>query len=223
MKVSFSTGLLSAFDSDMKMSSEEAISGQFGSDLKMSGEGAILGHCLELAKLVIEMKQNASFSVKVGVDFMFTFNNEDRKDSYNRKKSPSQMKRDEFRKEKFQKIAEKGVTENDDEILNDVKVEHELNMPGAGDNSLKEAKEKQKPVELISEIKDEPIYKKRDEGKLDKERVVEASSAQVKVTKQNEKWKQYPKNCDDCGKFLRNHGDFRKHVEGCMIAKFGQS
>ena len=51
---------------------------------------------LELAKLVIEMKQNASFSVKVGVDFMFTFNNEDRKDSYNRKKSLSKMKRDEF-------------------------------------------------------------------------------------------------------------------------------
>ena len=32
--------------------------------------------------------------------------------------------------------------------------------------------------------------------------------------------KHYPKDCEDCGKHLRNHDDLRKHIEACMIAKY---
>ena len=30
---------------------------------------------------------------------------------------------------------------------------------------------------------------------------------------------QYPRDCQHCDKFLRNHNDFRKHVVDCMMAR----
>ena len=37
---------------------------------------------------------------------------------------------------------------------------------------------------------------------------------------QKEKRKLYPKDCEDCGNFLKTNFDMRKHIEACMIAKF---
>ena len=40
------------------------------------------------------------------------------------------------------------------------------------------------------------------------------------VIEKNVKLKnQYPRNCEDCGKYLRSNIDFRKHIVACVMAR----
>ena len=40
------------------------------------------------------------------------------------------------------------------------------------------------------------------------------------VIEKNVKLKnQYPRNCEDCGKYLRSSIDFRKHIVACVMAR----
>jgi hypothetical protein len=46
------------------------------------------------------------------------------------------------------------------------------------------------------------------------------ANTEVELVNQNAQRRKYPKDCEDCGKYLRNHDDLRNHIEACMIAKY---
>ena len=61
-----------------------------------------LAICHNLAKNVLETNKPAYINIKIGREFSFTFNNQDRSPSSWKKKSPSQAKRDQRRMNQFQ-------------------------------------------------------------------------------------------------------------------------
>ena len=77
-----------------------------------------------------------------------------------------------------------------------------------------------KSVKDILETKDEQICNKKEVNEAKFNEVKKESNYPIKVIKQNERGKQYPRNCEDCRKYLRNNNDFRKHIEGCILAKY---
>ena len=64
-------------------------------------ENELLSMCLEMAKHIVNKKQNTTIIVKVGKEFCFDFSNKN--DHVKKKISPSQTKRNRERNEKFQK------------------------------------------------------------------------------------------------------------------------
>jgi hypothetical protein len=62
-----------------------------------------LAMCLNLTNSVLEANKTAYPSIRIGSDFNFTFNNQERNPFWKKKKSPSQARRDERRLSQFQK------------------------------------------------------------------------------------------------------------------------
>ena len=65
----------------------------------MSVPCELLSQCLEITKQLITLNQKAAINIRIGSDFVFSFNNQETSE---RKKSPSQIKRNLERNEIFQ-------------------------------------------------------------------------------------------------------------------------
>ena len=85
-------------------------------------------------------------------------------------------------------------------------------------DATKEAN-KVKSEEDVSNTNDDQTKKNGNQSRFYvKKNESNESNCPVKLVKQSGKL--YPRNCEDCRKYLRNNNDFRKHIEGCMIAKY---
>ena len=73
----------------------------------MSIPSELLSQCLDLAKQLITLDQKASINVRLGSDFVFSFNNQE--NISERKKSPSQIKRNFERKETFKNMKKETI------------------------------------------------------------------------------------------------------------------
>ena len=73
----------------------------------MSVPHELLSQCLDLTKLLITLDKKAAINIRIGHEFVFSFNNQETLGE--RKKSPSQIKRNVERKAAFEK--EKTQTE----------------------------------------------------------------------------------------------------------------
>ena len=76
----------------------------------MSIPSELLSQCLDLAKQFITLNQKASINVRLGSDFVFSFNNQE--NISERKKSPSQIKRNFERKETFNNMKKETIETN---------------------------------------------------------------------------------------------------------------
>ena len=56
-------------------------------------------------------------------------------------------------------------------------------------------------------------------GVEEAKRNTEEESKQARVESRNERRSMYPRNCEECGQFLQNNTDFRKHIVGCVMAR----
>ena len=81
----------------------------------MSVPSELLSQCLDLAKQLITLDQKASINVRLGSDFVFSFNNQE--NISERKKSPSQIKRNFERKETFKNNMKKETIETKENTL----------------------------------------------------------------------------------------------------------
>ena len=73
-----------------------------------------LAMCLNLTNTVLEANKTAYLSVRIGSDFNFTFNNQERNPlTWKKKKSPSQARRDEGRLNQFQKKKSKDASQDE--------------------------------------------------------------------------------------------------------------
>ena len=81
----------------------------------MSIPSELLSQCLDLAKQLITLDQKASINVRLGSDFVFSFNNQE--NISERKKSPSQIKRNFERKETFKNNMKKETIETKENTL----------------------------------------------------------------------------------------------------------
>ena len=63
-----------------------------------------LAMCINLTNIVLEAKNTVYINVRIGSNFNFTFNNQERNPlPWKKRKSPSQSRRDELRLSQFQK------------------------------------------------------------------------------------------------------------------------
>ena len=60
----------------------------------------LLSQCLDVTKQLIALDKKATINIRIGNDFVFSFNNQETFDE--RKKSPSQIKRNFLRKAAFE-------------------------------------------------------------------------------------------------------------------------
>ena len=79
----------------------------------MSVPCELLSQCLEITKQLITLNQKAAINIRIGSDFVFSFNNQETSE---RKKSPSQIKRNLERNEIFQNT-KKEKLERDENTL----------------------------------------------------------------------------------------------------------
>ena len=79
----------------------------------MSVPCELLSQCLEITKQLITLNQKAAINIRIGSDFVFSFNNQETSE---RKKSPSQIKRNLERNEIFQST-KKEKLERDENTL----------------------------------------------------------------------------------------------------------
>ena len=79
----------------------------------MSVPNQLLAQCLEITKQLITLNQKAAINIRIGSDFVFSFNNQETSE---RKKSPSQIKRNLERNEIFQNT-KKEKLERDENTL----------------------------------------------------------------------------------------------------------
>ena len=79
----------------------------------MSVPSELLSQCLEITKQLIALNQKAAINIRIGSDFVFSFNNQETSE---RKKSPSQIKRNLERNEIFQNT-KKEKLERDENTL----------------------------------------------------------------------------------------------------------
>ena len=75
----------------------------------MSVPSEQLSQCLDLTKQLISLNQKAAINIKIGTDFIFSFNNQEISE---RKKSPSQLKRNLERKEIFKNTKKETLEKN---------------------------------------------------------------------------------------------------------------
>ena len=81
----------------------------------MSVHSELLSQCLEITKQMINLNQKASINIRLGSDFVFSFNNQEINSE--KKKSPSQMKRNFERNETFKNMKKETFeTKNLEEI-----------------------------------------------------------------------------------------------------------
>ena len=111
----------------------------------------LLAMCVSLTNSVLEAKKTAYINVRIGDNFNFTFNNQERKPlTWKKKKSPSQARRDELRLSQFQKkkAEEAKGTSNEEAPLEDsnkdesnekvVAYELQFDAPNCSDNEIEE-------------------------------------------------------------------------------------
>ena len=67
----------------------------------MSVSTQLLAQCLDITKQLINLNQKAAINIRIGSEFIFSFNNQEISD---RKKSPSQIKRNLVRNETFKNM-----------------------------------------------------------------------------------------------------------------------
>ena len=79
----------------------------------MSVPCELLSQCLDITKQLITLNQKAAINIRIGSDFVFSFNNQETSE---RKKSPSQIKRNLERNEIFQNT-KKEKLERDENTL----------------------------------------------------------------------------------------------------------
>ena len=79
----------------------------------MSVPCELLSQCLEITKQLITLNQKAAINIRIGSDIVFSFNNQETSE---RKKSPSQIKRNLERNEIFQNT-KKEKLERDENTL----------------------------------------------------------------------------------------------------------
>ena len=86
----------------------------------MATESSLLNQCLEFAKAFLDEDRRFSFSVQTSDGFNFTFNNGiGNPNTVGKKKSPSQLRRDQLRIGKFiQKKKETGTPETVEKLTN---------------------------------------------------------------------------------------------------------
>ena len=68
----------------------------------MSVPSELLSQCLDITKQLVSLNQKASINIRLGSDFVFSFNNQEIIND--RKKSPSQIKRNFERNETFKNM-----------------------------------------------------------------------------------------------------------------------
>ena len=86
----------------------------------MSTLSTLLSQCLEITQQLIKNKQSATINIRVGEDFIYHFSNQESSIIHKKKFSPSQRKRNEERKQKFE---QKRVNDEKSDII---KVEKEV-------------------------------------------------------------------------------------------------
>ena len=69
----------------------------------MSVSSELLSQCLDITKQLISLNQKAAINIRIGSEFSFNFNNQDHETS-EKKKSPSQIKRNLERNEIFKNM-----------------------------------------------------------------------------------------------------------------------
>ena len=76
----------------------------------MSVPSELLSQCLDITKQLITLNQKAVINIKIGSEFIYSFNNQDTNEM--KKKSPSQMKRNLERNEMFKNMKKETLETN---------------------------------------------------------------------------------------------------------------
>ena len=180
----------------------------------MSVPSELLSQCLDIAKQLVSLNQKASINIRLGSDFVFSFNNQEIIND--RKKSPSQIKRNFERNETFKNMkketfetknleekSEKKDSETQTEILvtstgtnTDTKHDNDCNDDKEDFNENKEIRQKEKEdKEDVNESKEirpkekETILEMRiNHEDLDKQKVATFISKHLKFSLIGEPW-----------------------------------
>ena len=180
----------------------------------MSVPSELLSQCLDIAKQLVSLNQKASINIRLGSDFVFSFNNQEIIND--RKKSPSQIKRNFERNETFKNMkketfetknleekSEKKDSETQTEILvtstgtnTDTKHDNDCNDDKEDFDENKEIRQKEKEdKEDVNESKEirpkekETILEMRiNHEDLDKQKVATFISKRLKFSLIGEPW-----------------------------------
>ena len=180
----------------------------------MSVPSELLSQCLDIAKQLVSLNQKASINIRLGSDFVFSFNNQEIISE--KKKSPSQMKRNFERNETFKNMkketfetknleekSEKKDSETQTEILvtstgtnTDTKHDNDCNDDKEDFDENKEIRQKEKEdKEDVNESKEirpkekETILEMRiNHEDLDKQKVATFISKHLKFSLIGEPW-----------------------------------
>ena len=180
----------------------------------MSVPSELLSQCLDITKQLVSLNQKASINIRLGSDFVFSFNNQEIIND--RKKSPSQIKRNFERNETFKNMkketfetknleekSEKKDSETQTEILvtstgTNTDTKHDIDCSDDKDdfNENKEILQKEKEdKEDINETKEirpkekETILEMRiNHEDLDKQKVATFISKRLKFSLIGEPW-----------------------------------
>ena len=137
----------------------------------------VLAMCLRLTNSLLEANKTAYINVRIGEDFNFTFNNQERNPLTWKRKSPSQARRDELRLSQFQKKKyeeAKGssndeaplvVSKKDERREENVAYELKFDAPNCSDEEIEECfnfnfKDELKGVEVDKDDADYSFKKK---------------------------------------------------------------
>ena len=177
----------------------------------MSMPSELLSQCLDITKQLVSLNQKASINIRLGSDFVFSFNNQEIVNE--RKKSPSQIKRNFERNETFKNMkketfetknleekSEKKDSETQTEILvtstgtnTDTKHDNDCNDDKEDFDENKEIRQKEK--EDVNESKEirpkekETILEMRiNHEDLDKQKVATFISKHLKFSLIGESW-----------------------------------
>ena len=177
----------------------------------MSVPSELLSQCLDITKQLVSLNQKASINIRLGSDFVFSFNNQEIVNE--RKKSPSQIKRNFERNETFKNMkketfetknleekSEKKDSETQTEILvtstgtnTDTKHDNDCNDDKEDFDENKEIRQKEK--EDVNESKEirpkekETILEMRiNHEDLDKQKVATFISKRLKFSLIGEPW-----------------------------------
>ena len=180
----------------------------------MSVPSELLSQCLDITKQLVSLNQKASINIRLGSDFVFSFNNQEIIND--RKKSPSQIKRNFERNETFKNMkketfetknleekSEKKDSETQTEILvtstgtnTDTKHDNDCNDDKEDFDENKEIRQKEKEdKEDVNESKEirpkekETILEMRiNHEDLDKQKVATFISKHLKFSLIGEPW-----------------------------------
>ena len=148
---------------------------------------------LDLAKQLISLNQKAAINIKIGSDFSFSFNNQEISE---RKKSPSQLKRNLERNEIFKNMKKEKLETNSNTLETKTETKDSESQTDILTTTKTETKDSESQTDILTKTGTNADLKNEQDSNNDKLEISEDQSRKIR-SKKNETFIEMRINHDD--------------------------